>query len=126
MKILIGDDQTATRQLYVAMLEQYQCQITEATTGREVLLSIQAERPDLIVLDHNMPEMTGYEVIQELQKSPEFKKIPIIFITGKNFDQEFRDLIKLEVAEFVPKPFNVETLLEAIEKVTGRPLPPNP
>ena len=87
MKILIGDDQTATRQLYVAMLEQYQCQITEATTGREVLLSIQAERPDLIVLDHNMPEMTGYEVIQELQKSPEFKKIPIIFITGKNFDQ---------------------------------------
>ena len=70
--------------------------------------------------------MTCYEVIQELQKSPEFKKIPIIFITGKNFDQEFRDLIKLEVAEFVPKPFNVETLLEAIEKVTGRPLPPNP
>ncbi|MBI4064355.1 MAG: response regulator [Elusimicrobia bacterium] len=123
VEILIAEDMLPTRQLYAAMLGRYDCNITEAVTGKQALDKLKEKKPDLMILDNNMPEMTGYEVLQEMQKDDNLKNLPVVFITAKYFDKDFQDLIKLNAAEFLTKPFTVEILVTAIEKVLKKPLP---
>jgi len=123
LKVLVADDQDHTRQLYSLMLSAYDCEILEAVTGRQALSLAKEHRPELIILDHNMPELTGYEVIQEIRKDDGLKKIPVILITGKDFDAGFKEWIKLDVGEFMAKPFTVDDLVKAMEKILRGPLP---
>jgi len=71
--------------------------------------------PDLIVLDVNMPDVDGYEIIKDIKADERFSKIPVIFLTS-NIDRE--DVVKglsLGAADYVLKPFNTEKLIESIE-----------
>jgi len=71
--------------------------------------------PDLIILDVNMPDVDGYEIIKELKANTQYSSIPVIFLTS-NIDRE--DVVKglsLGAADYVLKPFNAEKLIESIE-----------
>jgi len=73
--------------------------------------------PDLIILDVNMPDYDGYEIIKELKSNDTFAKIPVIFLTS-NIDRE--DVVKglsLGAADYVLKPFNTEKMIESIENI---------
>jgi len=71
--------------------------------------------PDLIILDVNMPDYDGYEIIKELKGNEAYAKIPVIFLTS-NIDRE--DVVKglsLGAADYVLKPFNAEKIIESVE-----------
>jgi len=71
--------------------------------------------PDLIILDVNMPDVDGYEIIKELKASSQYSQIPVIFLTS-NIDRE--DVVKglsLGAADYVLKPFNADKIIESIE-----------
>jgi len=71
--------------------------------------------PDLIILDVNMPDIDGYEIIKELKNNEEYSKIPVIFLTS-NIDRE--DVVKglsLGASDYLLKPFNADKLVESIE-----------
>jgi len=71
--------------------------------------------PDLIILDVNMPDYNGYDIIKELKGSETYSKIPVIFLTS-NIDRE--DVVKglsLGAADYVLKPFNIDKIIESIE-----------
>jgi len=71
--------------------------------------------PDLIILDVNMPDFDGYEIIKELKNNETYAKIPVIFLTS-NIDRE--DVVKglsLGASDYVLKPFNTEKMIESIE-----------
>ncbi|MBT3313958.1 MAG: response regulator [Anaerolineae bacterium] len=83
-KILIIDDDIDTLRLVGLVLQKEGYQIITANNGRQGLLKMSAESPDLILLDIMMPEMDGYEVARRLRKNPKTAEIPILMFTAKS------------------------------------------
>ncbi|MGI8553505.1 MAG: response regulator, partial [Dehalococcoidia bacterium] len=75
-KILIADDERSLRLLVGATLEGDKIQILEARDGAEALAMARSERPDLLLLDVQMPVMTGFEVCEQLKRDPGTRDIP--------------------------------------------------
>ncbi len=83
-KILVVDDQPINVQLLKRKLEKSGINVTTAYNGHDALLCVEADKPDLILLDVMMPDMDGIEVCQRLQASENSRSIPIIFVTARN------------------------------------------
>ena len=65
--------------------------MTEASNGREALSRIREAKPDLILLDLMMPEMDGFQVVADLQRSADWRDIPVIVITARDLDAKERE-----------------------------------
>ncbi|PIZ12964.1 MAG: hypothetical protein COY53_07305 [Elusimicrobia bacterium CG_4_10_14_0_8_um_filter_37_32] len=118
-KILLAEDEWELRNLMKLLLEDYDFEILEAEDGEQTINIAKGQKPDLIMLDNNMPGLTGYEVIQKLKVMPEVKSIPIIMLTGKQFDEEMKMMIKMDVKEFLPKPYEEDKIIAAVKNVFG-------
>lgn len=87
-----------------------------ATTGREAVQKAKSDKPDLIFLDVNMPEMDGFAATRELKKDAETKSIPIILVTSKNQKADKLWAQMQGASGYVTKPYTPEQILEQLEK----------
>jgi len=76
-----------------------------------------ASRPDLILLDLNLPKKHGFEVLQEIKTNPDFKTIPVIILTSSKSDQDILKSYELFGSCFVTKPFNFEEFSNAMQDI---------
>lgn len=122
-KILLVDDDPNSRELLRLALGPYECRLFEAADGAEALSMAQRERPDLIILDHMMPKMTGYELFHKIREDSTLSATRFIMVTVKHFDSQFPERLRLEGCEFIAKPYDFYALYALIQKVLG-PLDP--
>ena len=85
-RILAVDDERHIVRLIQVNLERAGYEVATAFDGPEALKSVEAEKPDLCVLDVMMPKMDGFEVLKRLQANPETRDIPVIMLTAKAQD----------------------------------------
>lgn len=111
--ILIADDIDYNRELLQQYLEMYEFNILEATNGLEVLEQVKKNRPDLILLDVKMPEMDGYEVIEELSKNHDNKKIRTIAVTSSALKDDEKRL-RQYCDSFLSKPVSKNNLIQEL------------
>ncbi|MEM9009476.1 MAG: response regulator [Cyanobacteria bacterium P01_F01_bin.86] len=97
------------------MLPQGNFEVIEATDGVEGLDAIRNQRPNLIMLDFLLPRMSGWEVFQEIQASPELQKIPLVLMSGRREEVTEKIQGPFEYFEFIQKPFEQKELIEAIK-----------
>ena len=121
-KILIVDDDPHIRQVLAFALGKAGMQTTEASDGEGALAAVAAQRPDLVVLDINMPRMNGLDVCRKLRA---FDDLPILFLSSR--DDEIDRVLGLELGgdDYVVKPFSpreVVARVSAILKRGGRAL----
>ncbi len=117
-KILVVDDElTSTRLLKQGLEHCGLYEVREENKSGRVLDTVQAFRPDLIVMDVCMPEMDGGEVASEIRAHPEHKKLPIIFLTSvvSETETEARPLMSGGF-RFMAKPVNLTRLMAEIER----------
>lgn len=118
IKILVVDDYKAMRRITKNVLKQASfTNIVEADSGSSALSELKSQQVDLILLDVNMPEMTGFELLTTLKKDPKLKHIPIIMITSEGQKKSVLDAIKLGAADYIVKPFEDDVLIKKIKKV---------
>jgi class 3 adenylate cyclase/glutaredoxin len=86
-----------------------------APSAKKMFTLLEKRRPDLILLDIEMPEMNGYEAIKRLKSKPETRDIPVIFLTGKNETNDELDGLTLGALDYITKPFVPSLLLKRIE-----------
>lgn len=113
--ILIVDDTPDNLRLLSAMLTEQGYDVRSVMTGSAALMGVQAQPPNLILLDINMPGMNGYEVCQHLKANPNTQKIPVIFISALN---EVFDKVKafsVGGVDYITKPFQVEEVFARVE-----------
>ena len=106
--ILVVDDTPANLHLLTGMLKERGYRVRPVPSGKLALQAVQKEKPDLILLDINMPDMHGYEVCKHLKADAALKDIPVLFISALD---ETIDKIKAFVAggvDYVTKPFQFE------------------
>jgi diguanylate cyclase len=109
--ILIVDDSSINRKLLAAILSMQGYAITEAVNGKEALDRAHKDAPDLMLLDVNMPGMSGYDVCAELKQSPETIDIPVIFVTALETLWDRIEGFSVGGVDYIHKPFeNIEVL----------------
>ncbi|MBI5596228.1 MAG: response regulator [Elusimicrobia bacterium] len=116
--ILIVEDSKDYREVITFLLSESGYRVTTACDGREGLARARELRPDLVLLDFNMPELNGYEVIQELRSSDDTRKVPIILFTGAPNRRALREM-RLDIDGFLEKPVSNAQLLTEVERVLG-------
>lgn len=114
--ILVVDDSPTELQLTTSALRAKGYRITTASDGEEALQKIQAERPDLVLLDVVMPKKNGFQVCRDLKSSPETQDIPVVLLTSKNQEVDKFWGLKQGADEYLTKPWKEEDLLSVVAK----------
>ena len=110
-KILIVDDVMSNVLLLKILLTNEKFQVCTANCGQMAVEQAKAEKPDLILLDVMMPDISGFDVAVILKKNPETKEIPIIFLTALNNPSDLVKGFQVGANDFLSKPFNKEELV---------------
>jgi two-component system KDP operon response regulator KdpE len=115
--ILVVDDEPQIRRVMRSTLSAHGYVITEAKTGEEALELLRKERPDLVLLDVNMPGMGGIETCREIRRSSD---APIIMLTVRNAERDKVQALDAGADDYVVKPFGIEELLARIRAALRR------
>jgi len=119
-RVLIVEDEEAVRELEKFILEQHGYEVMEARDGLEGLAKAEFRKPDLILLDLMMPDVSGGRMFDEMQGHPATKDIPIVVVTGKPDAHEmFDDAIGED--NVIMKPFEADALIDRIRSHIGDP-----
>ena len=111
MRALIVDDSRAIRKLLQRMIEPLGFECAQAEHGEDALAQLDpANPPDIVLVDWNMPVMTGIEFIVHLRQVPGGDKPKVVFCTTENDVAHIREAISAGADEYVMKPFDHETL----------------
>lgn len=126
MNILAVDDVPLVRKMIKGAVEGLDWNIIEASNGREALniLNLNAHEINVILLDWNMPEMDGIEVLAHLKGNSRYNKIPVIMTTQVNEKEKIVKAIQAGAKHYLIKPFTPQELIKKITECTGCSAPP--
>ena len=113
-RILIVDDQPDNLRVLSSMLLDEGYDVRRALSGTLALRNVAVSPPDLILLDINMPELSGYEVCQSLKADPKTRSIPIIFLSASNSEQDKVRAFEVGGVDYITKPFQVREVLARV------------
>ena len=116
LKILVVDDEPDLVSTLQYRLERCGCKVTTAVNGKDGLEKAASEKPDLILLDTNMPVMNGHEMLERLRNHPDLKDIPVIMLTALCETQDITTASAYGITDYVTKPFDFTDLMEKITK----------
>jgi phosphate regulon transcriptional regulator PhoB len=119
-KILVADDEKDIVELVAYNLEREGFAVLRASDGRRALEAIRQDKPDLVVLDLMMPEVSGMEVCRMIRGTPETAGLPIIMLTAKSDPVD--KILGLEIGadDYLTKPFHVRELVARVRAVLRR------
>lgn len=110
-KVLIVDDVISNVLLLKVLLTNEKFKIVTASNGQQALEQVAKEKPDLVLLDVMMPDISGFEVAMQMKASPDMTEIPIIFLTALNSTADIVKGFQVGGNDFISKPFNKEELI---------------
>jgi len=118
-KILVIDDEPDLVSTVQCRLEWCKFEVTTASNGQEGLDKAASEKPDLILLDIDMPGMNGHEVLEHMSNRPDLKEIPVIMCTALCEAEDIAKASSYGVVDYIAKPFDFSELVEKISNVLG-------
>lgn len=121
-KIMIVDDKKDTVEMVEALLTAKGYNVESATNGKGALEQLKNfdEKPDLILLDMFMPEMSGREVCEKIRSEDDLKDLKVAFFTVASFSDKGKETLEsLNVSDYITKPFESQDLLRRIKKIVG-------
>ncbi len=116
--IMVVDDSSLVLRNIKSMLEP-RYTVYVANSGKQALKFIPEKKPDMILLDYEMPKMDGRQTLEKIREMEEWKDIPVVFLTGVADRQHIYAVLQLEPAGYILKPPSVDKILEVIEEALG-------
>ncbi|WP_027474657.1 response regulator transcription factor [Curvibacter gracilis] len=118
--VLIVDDEPHIRMLLeesLVDLEDQGISLLSACNGREALQLIEAHRPRLVLLDVMMPELSGYEVCQQVRANPALAQVYILMLTAKGQEADRQRGLEAGADDYATKPFDPDDMLARVQRV---------
>lgn len=119
-KILIIDDETAIRDMVTFALERQEFEVQSTEDCHSALISLAESRPDLILLDWMLPDMSGVDLARRLRKEDNYREIPIIMLTARGEDEDKIRGLESGADDYMTKPFSPGELIARIKAVLRR------
>lgn len=121
MKLLVVDDSAIIRKIIKSAADMLKMETEEAEDGIEALekLAVIYKEIDLILLDWNMPERNGYDVLVEIKNTGEYKNIPVMMVTTEGQKSSIVAAVRAGAANYLTKPFTVGELQAKIIECIG-------
>lgn len=110
----MADDEANILRLSGEALKQQGYEILTAQNGIDAYQKAVAEKPDLVILDRQMPGMTGIEVCKKIRENPDIRTVPVIFLTGQDSKAEIMEGYSEGANEYLTKPFNMNELIDTV------------
>ena len=118
--ILVVEDQEDNRQILRDLLGNAGYELTEAENGEEAIAAVAKRRPDLILMDIQLPVLDGYEATRRIKADPSLRKIPIIAVTSYALSGDEYKGQEAGCDGYVTKPYSPRQLLATVREFLGR------
>jgi two-component system, cell cycle response regulator DivK len=115
-RILVIEDHEDNRRIIRELLTSAGLEMIEATTGEVGVAMAESHRPDLILMDIQLPQLDGYEATRRIKADPSLKRIPIIAVTSYALSGDDERAYEAGCADYVTKPFSPRQLLSKIKE----------
>jgi DNA-binding response OmpR family regulator len=110
-KILIVEDEMPVAMMMTFLLTRAGCEVETATNAEQAVRLVQAADFDLITLDIDLPGATGFEIFARLKKLPRWQNPPVIFVSGRPYEEDQQLARELGAVDFILKPFDVSDFI---------------
>lgn len=114
--ILVVEDQADNRRILRDLLANAGYELIEAESGEEALTAVETKRPDLILMDIQLPVMDGYEATRRIRSNPELKSVPIIAVTSYALAGDEAKALAAGCTAYITKPFSPRSLLAKVQE----------
>lgn len=115
MNALVIDDSSTMRLILTRFLAKMGFQVVEAANGREALQRLQEMgRPDLVLVDWNMPEMNGVDFVRSVRADHSFDDLPLVMVTTNTELEHVAEALEAGANEYVMKPFTMDVIREKL------------
>ena len=115
-KILLVEDNASSRDMLSRLLNSRGFDVVIALDGKEAIARAESERPDLILMDMNLPELDGWEAARQIKASPAIQTVPIIGLTAHAQAEDRERALAVGCVDYHAKPIEFDELLEQIEQ----------
>ncbi len=117
--ILIVDDSTTNQVLLEAILQEEGYRTITAFNAHEAFKVIEKEKPELILLDLLMPEISGFDFLKDIKSRPHMSDIPIIVVSAIGSQENIEICRQLGAVEFFSKPIEISVLVNAVKRMVA-------
>jgi len=115
VRALIVDDSRATRTIIKKMLSEVGFEVFEAADGVEALKRLkEMAQPDVLLVDWNMPEMNGYDLVRAVRGDSQYDKVPLMMVTSETEMGQMAKALEAGANEYVMKPFTKDVITEKL------------
>jgi len=118
-KVLVVDDNPVSRELIREVLEDSSRRVLEAENGEEALKKIADEKPDIVLLDIQLPIYDGYEVLRRVRTILKLDKLPVLAVTAYAMKEDFEKALAAGFDAYITKPIDAAALRVQVEKILG-------
>jgi two-component system cell cycle response regulator len=119
VKILSVDDSSLIRMAIARLFSRYECEVISAADGEKGLAAVDEHKPNVVILDYNMPVLDGIGMLRRLRDNPETKRLPVIMLTANSAPETIATVARLGVRDYITKPFDDELLVSKVAKVVS-------
>ncbi len=119
--VMVVDDSITVRKVTTRLLERHGFSVVTARDGLDAISQLQECRPDMMLLDIEMPRMDGFELAMHMRNEERFRHIPITIVTSRTGDKHRQRAAQIGVNEYLGKPYQEHQLLDTIQRLIGIP-----
>jgi two-component system chemotaxis response regulator CheY len=118
--VLVVDDSRIMRNIVKNTFSELKipCQFLEAGNGVEALKKLQSQEVNLVLLDWNMPELSGIDFLKQVRAMEKYKKLPIIMVTSESAKYNVIEALKNGATDYIVKPVNEKMFIEKLSKIS--------
>lgn len=114
-KVLVIEDNKQNMYMITYLLESYGYEVIQSFSGKDGISNAKEKKPDVILLDIQLPEMDGYTIAHELKKNEELKSTPIIAVTSYAMPGDKEKAMEAGAIGYIEKPINPDTFVSQME-----------
>ncbi|NLG72552.1 MAG: response regulator [Chloroflexi bacterium] len=118
--IVVVEDEPDTAEMFAEMMRLSGYRVIKSYGGSPAINLITKEKPDAVVLDIMMPDLSGLDVIRQIRSNPEVAEVPVIVVSAKSLPSDVRYGLELGASVYLTKPVSYTDLKDAVEEVIKR------
>jgi len=117
--VLIIEDEEDAAELFSEMMRVSGFRVLKTSKSKPAISMMTEDKPDLVLLDIMMPEISGLEILREMRRDPNLSDVPVIVLTAKSMPADIKNGMEAGASTYITKPVGFQELKEAVERTLG-------